>query len=60
MGENALNVNIAEALLFVNIGDDRSSRLHAKSAEALLFVNMGDNAINAKSVEGGETGSDWP
>ena len=38
----------AEALLFVNMGDDA---LDAKNAEAVLFANMGDNALNAKSVE---------
>ena len=39
MGNEALlSANIAEMLLFVNMGD---IALNAKSAEALLFVNMG-------------------
>ena len=45
---HAKGANIAETLLFVNMGDNA---LNAKNAEALLFVNMGENALNARSAE---------
>ncbi len=47
-GDDALlNANIAEALLFANMGDNA---FDAKIAVALLVANMGDNALNAKSA----------
>ena len=53
MEEYFRNAKNAEALLFVNIGDNA---LNAKWSKAFLFVNMGEYSskvytLNAKSAE---------